>query len=308
MKLGRPVDFDRDVFPILDGNCIACHNSAVSEGKLNLEEVSLILTGGKRGPAVVPKDPDKSNLFLFASHSQNPLMPPPGNKVEADPLTPEQLGIIRLWILEGAASGKGGMTEHIDWQPIPPGLHAIYSVALSPWGQYVATGHVNQITLHDVETGEQLDRLIDPELLKVQRDGKPLYPAGAAHRDFVHSLAFSPDGMLLASGDYRMVRLWRRSTEMRKSQIAATGDVTALAASADQRWLAIALGDNNSIALVNGADGKTERVLSGHTAKITALEFWPSVDEKVRVERTVTAAQHAAAGRTNKGGRRPQTC
>ena len=46
-KLGRPVDFERDVYPILDAKCVACHNVAVDESKLVLEDVEGILKGGE---------------------------------------------------------------------------------------------------------------------------------------------------------------------------------------------------------------------------------------------------------------------
>ena len=29
--LGRPVDFEKDVYPILDANCVSCHNVAITE-------------------------------------------------------------------------------------------------------------------------------------------------------------------------------------------------------------------------------------------------------------------------------------
>src|SRR5260370_23349063 len=76
VKLGRPVDFERDVYPILDAKCVACHNVAINENGLNLEDVKNILKGGKRGPAVVAKDPEKSPLFKLASRAMTPAMPP----------------------------------------------------------------------------------------------------------------------------------------------------------------------------------------------------------------------------------------
>src|SRR3954468_23128107 len=36
VELGRPVDFKKAVQPILEAKCIACHNEAILEGKLNL--------------------------------------------------------------------------------------------------------------------------------------------------------------------------------------------------------------------------------------------------------------------------------
>ena len=73
-KLGRPVDFERDVYPILDTKCFACHNVAINENGLNLEDVKNILKGGKRGPSVVAKDPDKSLLYKLASRGMQPAI------------------------------------------------------------------------------------------------------------------------------------------------------------------------------------------------------------------------------------------
>src|SRR5690606_34894646 len=149
-------------------NCIACHNLAIDEGKLNLEEVELILKGGKNGPSVVPNEPDKSRLVLLASRSQKPFMPPPDNNVDAHALTPKELGIIRQWIQEGAKAGMGSGSTQVNWQPLPSGAKAIYSVALSPWARYAAAGRANQISIYDLGTGREAARLQDPNLQSVQ--------------------------------------------------------------------------------------------------------------------------------------------
>src|SRR6516162_11176322 len=108
VNLGRLVDFERDVYPILDAKCFACHNVAINENGLNLEDVKNILKGGKRGPSVLAKDPDKSLLLKLASRGTQPAMPPLPNKVEATALTPQELGILKQWIVEGANAGMGG--------------------------------------------------------------------------------------------------------------------------------------------------------------------------------------------------------
>ena len=271
VKLGRPVDFQKDVLPILEANCQACHNEAIDESKLVLEDIKSIMKGGKRGSAIVPKQPDKSLLYLVASHSKAPVMPPPKNKVDARALTPKELGILRQWILEGAVGGSGKV-QQIAWAPIPATLNGIYSVAVSPWARYAAAGRANQITIYDIVSGREVGKLFDPALAKILYQGKTMYPGGAAHRDFVHSLAFSQDGQWLASGGYRTVKLWQRTPGVKTYSLATGGAVTALAVSADQKLGAAGSADN-SIQLFDPKTGKAGKKLTGHSGAVTGLEF-----------------------------------
>ncbi len=290
VTLGRPVDFEKDVFPILDANCIACHNLAIKENNLNLEDVANIMKGGKRGPSVIAKDPDKSLLYQMVARSKGPAMPPLPNKVEAAALTPQQLGILRQWILEGATAGEGGMGAEIAWQAIPATAKAIYSVAMTNDGQYVACGRANQIAIYHVPTGQQVAQLADPNLRSIQQNGKPLYTANAAHRDFIHSLAFSPDGLTLASGDFRAAKIWRRSENLKRFEIAAGAAIPVVAVTTDGKLLA-AGGADNQIRLYNLADGKPGPVLAGHAGPISSLKFTTdnaklvsgSADKSIRV-------------------------
>ena len=272
VNLGRPVDFEKDISPILDSNCVACHNLGQAESKLNLEKVEFILKGGKRGPSVVAKDPDKSLLYLVAARSQGPAMPPLPNKVDAKALTPKELGTLRQWILEGASSGMGGTKDQVNWQPVPATAKAIYSLAIAPWGRYVAAGRANQVFVYDVESGDELARLVDPNLSAIQHNGKPMYPTGAAHRDFVHALAFSPDGLTIASAGYRTVKLWQRPASSRVREIPVGAVVTTVAVSANGQWLATA-GADNAIKLWNLTDGQPGKTLAGHAAAVHSLAF-----------------------------------
>jgi WD40 repeat protein len=291
VKLGRPVDFERDVYPILDSKCMACHNVAINENGLNLEDVKNMLKGGKRGPAVVTKDPDKSLLFKLASRGMTPAMPPLPNKVEATALTPQELGIIRQWILEGAAAGMGGGGNAVNWQPLPKAMHPIYAVALTADGQFAAAGRGNKIVIYHVPTGELVAELTDPSLLSIQHNGKAMYDAGTSHRDLVHSLAFNPAGTMLASGSFREVKLWTRPETVQRLNLAAsTGAVPSVAVSPDNKWIAVASADN-TIKLFNLSDSQPVRTFAGHTATVSGLQFSPdsirlfssSHDKSVRV-------------------------
>ena len=119
VHLTRPVDFEKDIAPILEANCLACHNAGIAESKLNVETADAIRKGGKRGPAVVPKHPESSRLLQVATRSQQPAMPPLPNKVEANALTPHQLGLLKQWILEAlvAAPVAGAMPFNGNQSP-----------------------------------------------------------------------------------------------------------------------------------------------------------------------------------------------
>lgn len=272
VNLGRPVEFEKDIQPILDEKCVACHNVAIAESKLILEDVPAILKGGKRGPSVVPKDPEKSLMYRVAARAIDPVMPPLPNKVSAAAFTPQELGLLRKWIEEGAVQGMGSGTTVVPWQSVPANLHSIYSVALSTWGRWAACGRANQIDLYDVATGEYVTRLQDPALLSIKQGDKPFYPLGAAHRDFVHALAFNPQENILASAGYREVKLWQRPSNVQRSAYAEEANATALAVSPDGKWLAIGRADN-SIKLQSLTDANAKKVLAGHAGPVTGLQF-----------------------------------
>jgi len=272
VDLGRPVDFKKDIAPILQANCVSCHNVAIDESNLSLEDVKSIKKGGKRGPAVVPKQPDKSLLYQVASRAKAPAMPPLPNEVDARALTPKELGLIRQWILEGAGTGSAGSGAAIAWAPVPSHLNAIYSVAVSPWARYAVAGRANQIYIYDLATGQEAGRLSDPALDPIEYEGKPMYPDGAAHRDFVHSLQFSPDGNLLASGGYRVVKLWQRQVGTQQFKVSPGNAVHAVAISADGQWIALGTADN-TVHVVDRKSGKITKKLTGHSGAVTGIDF-----------------------------------
>ena len=201
----KPVDFALEILPILRKNCLACHNARDTEGDLNLETPATIAKGGESGAVVVPGKAGESLLMRHVRQIEKPFMPPRRNKVSAKKLTPRQLGLVELWIDEGAKGEVAQVARELKWRPIPFALAPIYATAISPDGQYAAAGRGNQIFVYHLPTRRLAARLADPGLAK----GNPA-TAALAHRDVVQSLAFSPDGQTLASGGYRVAKLWRR--------------------------------------------------------------------------------------------------
>ena len=260
VKHAGPVDFEREVLPVLRNNCLACHNQTKAKGGLILETPQTILKGGDTGPSVVPKKPGESLLLKAAAHQDSELiMPPTENKVAALPLKPEELGLLQLWIEQGA-KGEVRASMPIVWQPMPASLGAIYAAALTRDGQFAACGRANQIFVYHLPSGRLAARLNDPQLQKTSN-------AGAAHRDTINALAFSPDGELLASGGYREVKLWRRA---RPAEVFKFPEAGAVVAGGDGKWLGatltngqIRLSGTNGLVLRTNAFPKTIGELKG---------------------------------------------
>ena len=125
-----PVDYDKEIHPILKANCISCHNKTTTKGDLNIETRALMLKGGENGPAISPGKGAESLLLKSAAHLDDPPMPPKGNKVNAVDLKPEELGLLKLWIDQGAKM-PDRREKLIVWEPLPEGLKGIYAVALT---------------------------------------------------------------------------------------------------------------------------------------------------------------------------------
>ncbi len=269
VKHDGPVDFEKEILPILRRNCLACHNATDAESDLVLETPQTILKGGSEGPAVIASKSADSLMFKLASHGIDPVMPPEDNDVGAKNLTPEQLGLLKLWIDEGAKGEVGSAGGPIVWQPLPATVNPVYALAVSPHGEYVAAGRANQIFIYSVPTKQAVSRLTDPALLEQGVYKNP----GVAHLDIVQSLAFSPDGKWLASGGYRTVKLWQRPSNSQLGKLEGIeGEPQSLAVSPDGKLAAIGEA-GGKVKLFDIAAGKPTKTFEGHSGPVTGVAF-----------------------------------
>jgi len=261
VKHDDPVDFEREILPIFQRSCLACHSKTEQKADLVLETPETIREGGKSGPAVVAGKSAESLLFLSATQASKPFMPPKQNKINAGPLKPEELGLLKLWIDQGATGTVKSSPKKVEWRPLAAGVNPIYATALSLDGRLAACGRGNQLFLYNLASGQPAVKLVDPEL------------GSAADPEGVQSLAFDPQASLLASGGYRVVRLWRRSEAPQGPSLADLGaPVTSMAPSADGARVAFGTADGRVI-LWTVADQKTLRPLAAHAAAVTGLHF-----------------------------------
>ena len=98
------VTYATDIKPILDASCIKCHGAQKPKAKLRLDTLAGVLKGSENGKDVEPGNSAKSVVVLNVAHlgDEDDFMPPPKNKMGLKQLTPEQVGLIRAWIDQGA--------------------------------------------------------------------------------------------------------------------------------------------------------------------------------------------------------------
>ena len=100
IKREKPVDYQEEVLPILRANCLACHNRTRSKGDVVMETPDDIRKGNEGGSFVEAGNAEESFLFQLAAHTDDPVMPPAKNKVGARNLTPDELGLLKLYFVK----------------------------------------------------------------------------------------------------------------------------------------------------------------------------------------------------------------
>src|SRR5689334_5413322 len=75
--------YTKQIEPILQDKCAACHNHTTRKGELSLESYESLKAGGRRGPAIVPGKSAESLLVKMIEGSVKPRMPL-GDELSAD--------------------------------------------------------------------------------------------------------------------------------------------------------------------------------------------------------------------------------
>jgi len=98
------VDFEKEVAPILEANCLRCHSPlAKVEGKLRLDTRVMAMKGSENGKVLLEGNPAGSTLYsLLLETDAKDRMP-----AKAKPLPRAEIETIRRWIQEGASWPAG---------------------------------------------------------------------------------------------------------------------------------------------------------------------------------------------------------
>ena len=93
------VTYAKDIKPLLEKSCVKCHGPEKQKAKLRLDSMEWILKGADGEPMVIKGKSAESELVHSVSRlDEDTAMPPEG---KGEPLTKEEVGLIRAWIDQG---------------------------------------------------------------------------------------------------------------------------------------------------------------------------------------------------------------
>ena len=113
-----PVDYVREVKPLLTQRCTNCHGESKQEGGLRADTAAFLREGGDSGRVIIPGKSAKSLLLQVVAgvHDDIPRMP-----YKKPPLNDAQIAVLKAWIDQGAAAPADEEPgKYLHWSFVPP--------------------------------------------------------------------------------------------------------------------------------------------------------------------------------------------
>ena len=269
------VSFYKKIRPIFQAKCHGCHQPAKAKGDFVMTSYAALLQGGHDGKAVLPKQPDESNLVkrLLLPRDEKEAMPP-----KDGPLAETEISLIKRWIAEGAVDDTPSNAvakydaAHPPIYTLPPAINAL---DYSPDGSLLAVAGFHEILLHKSDGSGLVGRLI-----------------GLSDR--ITAVRFSPDGTRLAAAGglaARMgeIQVWEVATQKLQLSVPVTNDtIYGVSWSPDGTLVGFGCADTKSVRAIDSKSGEQKLFMASHDDWVFDTVFSVKGDYIVSVGRDMT--------------------
>lgn len=277
-----PVSFRKDIAPVLQDKCFACHGPKKAEGGYRVDSFERATKAGDSGIAafVAGKLEDSEAFRRITSTDEAERMP-----MEGDPLPAETIATFKRWLEEGAKfDGPSPTAELITiipppTHPEPPASYTfpmpVTALAFTSDGQQLFVAGYHELTVWNPADGKLIKR--------IKNVGQRSY-----------AMAFSPDSKLLAvgcgaPGRLGETRLFDPASGELKNVLGSTGDVV-LDVAFNPQGDRLAVGAADGIVRVfEVATGKEQLTINSHSDWVSAVAWNADGSKLVSGSRDKTA-------------------
>lgn len=98
-----PMSFSQEVKPILDQNCLSCHQqggAGYEASGFSMTSYENVMKGTSNGPMVIAGDVEGSNLLVLMEGRADPSISMPHGSL--DPIAQKDIDTIKNWVRQGA--------------------------------------------------------------------------------------------------------------------------------------------------------------------------------------------------------------
>ena len=188
-------DFNQDIKPILEQNCVCCHGEDKDKGNLRLHSHAMAMEGGETGDAIDLENPGKSLILELVSlpHEHDDIMPPApeedddGDHKGGAPLSKDEIALLDGWIRNGAQwpagvnlQAKEKSRREKNLHEADPDLAAIEvfpkQVSLETSADFhriIVTAHYKDATTRDITPSVEL-KIAGESVVRIE--GTTLFP------------------------------------------------------------------------------------------------------------------------------------
>ena len=262
----EPVSFRKDIAPILQDRCFACHGPKKAEGGYRVDSFERATKPGDSGIVALQagKLEDSEAFRRISSTDESERMP-----LEADPLSADHIALFKRWLEEGAKFDGPSPTADLitiippPTHPDPPANYSfpmpITALTFSVDGTQLIVGGYHELTIWNPVDGKLINR--------IKNVGQRSY-----------AMVLSPDGKLLAvgcgaPGRLGETRLFDPANGELKNVLGSTGDVVldvAFSPQGDQ--LAVAAADG-IVRVFEVSSGKELLTINSHSDWVSAVAW-----------------------------------